>query len=141
MLQHVGTKLACKLTVLVVDLDLMSRRTLSDDDVTGSFHDRDTIWVQQLAISLAAFAKLELEAPLLVEDLDAMVVGIGNDDVVLSINSHTRRLSKLAFHHTEFSKLAVINHLLALDLRAWRIERSVGHQLRQLEERRIVVHG
>ena len=45
-----------------------------------------------------------------------MVVGIGDNDVVLSVDGDAGRFGKLTFHHAEFAKLAMINHLLPLNL-------------------------
>ena len=138
MLQHVGSEFASKLAVLVVDLDLVGRRPLRHDNVARSLDHGHAVRVQQLTVALSALAKLELEAALLVEDLDAVVVGVGHDDVVLSVDGHARWLCELTFHDAKLAKLAMINHLLALDLRARRIQRRRRHQLRQIKERRIV---
>lgn len=62
-----------------------------------------------MAIALATFAKLELEKTVFVEDLDAMVVGVGNNDVVLGIDRNSRWLCKLAFHNAEFSETTMVN--------------------------------
>jgi hypothetical protein len=47
----------------------VGRRSFGDDDVAGVSNDRDPIRVQQLTIAFAAFTELELESPLLVENL------------------------------------------------------------------------
>ncbi len=57
-----------------------------------------------------------------------MVVGVCNNDVILGIDSHTRRFGELALQDSEFSKLAMVDHLLAFDLRFWR-ENWLRHQL------------
>jgi hypothetical protein len=48
---------------------LVRRRPLGDDDVAGVLDDGHAVRVEQLAITLAALAELELEPSLLVEDL------------------------------------------------------------------------
>ena len=48
-----------------------------------------------LPVSLPALAKLELEAALAVEDLDAVVVGVGDNDVVLHVDRHSDVSDKL----------------------------------------------
>uniref|UniRef100_A0A182TT91 Uncharacterized protein n=1 Tax=Anopheles melas TaxID=34690 RepID=A0A182TT91_9DIPT len=92
MLQDVSAELAHKLAVLVVDLNLVRRRALRHDDVTGRTHNGYPVRIEQLTVPLAAFAKLELEATLLIKDLYPMVVSVGDDDVVLCIYRHTARL-------------------------------------------------
>jgi hypothetical protein len=44
-------------------------RSFGDDDVAGVSNDRNPIRVQQLTVAFAAFPELELESPLLVENL------------------------------------------------------------------------
>ena len=109
------------------------------------------VGIEQLSVSLAALAKLELEAALLVEHLrglsyslapssdrvhtvhrmtewsshlDPVVVRVSDDNVSLSVDGYSRRLSELPLHHSELAKLAVVDHLLTLDLRARRTEGS-----------------
>ena len=50
-------------------------------------------------------SELELEVALSVEDLDAVVVGVGDDDVVLRVDCHSRRLRELPFEHAELAEL------------------------------------
>merc|ERR1719153_1103433 len=61
-----------------------------------------------------------------------MIICIGHKDFVSLSNSHTTSFSKLTFHNTELSKLAVVNHLLPLDLSLGRkddrLRRCGGHQ-------------
>jgi hypothetical protein len=128
VLQDVGAELPHELTVLVVDLDLVGGRPLRHDDVARGAHHGDAVRVQELSVALAALAELELEAALLVEDLDPVVVGVGDDDVVLGVDRHPARLRELALHHAELAELAVVDHLLALDLRLGREDRR-RHQL------------
>uniref|UniRef100_A0A182M8D4 Uncharacterized protein n=1 Tax=Anopheles culicifacies TaxID=139723 RepID=A0A182M8D4_9DIPT len=85
MLENVGTELAHELTVLVVDLDLVCWRALCYDDVARITHNGNAIRIEQLAIPLAAFAELELEASLLIKDLYPMIVRVRDDDVVLRL--------------------------------------------------------
>ena len=46
-----------------------------------------------------------------------MVVCVSYDDVILRVDGHARRLGELALEDTELTELAVVNHLLTLDLR------------------------
>ena len=38
-------------------------------------------------------------------DLDAVVVGVGDDDVVLRVDRHSRRLRELPLEHAELAEL------------------------------------
>ena len=76
---------------------LMSWRAFSNDNIARAADHGNPIWVQQLAVPLAALAELELETSLLVKDLDAMVVSVSYDDVILCIDSYTAGLRELAF--------------------------------------------
>lgn len=60
--------------------------------------------------------------------LDPVVVGVGDDDVILGVDGHPGRLRELSLEDAEFSKLAMVDHLLPLDLRLGR-EDGLGHQL------------
>ena len=116
VLQDVRTELAHKLSVLVVDLHLMSRASLGHDDVARCLHDCDSVRVEQLTIALTALAELKFESPFLIEDLDAVIVGIGDDDVILRIYGYAAGLGELSLHYAKLPKLAVVDHLLALEL-------------------------
>lgn len=122
MLKDVGAKLSNKLSVLVVDLNLMCWRPLGHNNVSAGLHHRHSVGVEQLAVPLAHLTELELEPALLVEDLDAVVVGVRHDDVILSVHRHTAGLCELALKDPELSKLAVIDHLLTFYLRLERVE-------------------
>ena len=76
---------------------LMSWRAFSNDNIARAADHGNPIGVQQLAVPLAALAELELETSLLVKDLDAMVVSVSYDDVILCIDSYTTGFGKLAF--------------------------------------------
>ena len=95
---------------------------LGHNDVPAGLDYRHSVGVEQLAIPLADLSELELEPSLLVEYLYAVVVGVGHDDVVLSVDCHSAGLCELALQDPELSKLAVIDHLLSFDLRLERIE-------------------
>ena len=84
---------------------------------TCLFEDCNTVRVEELAIALATFAKLKLEAALLVKDLYAVVVRVCDYDVILCVDSDAARLRELALHDAKLTKLAVVNHLLTPDLR------------------------
>lgn len=135
MLQYGGSELAHELAVLVVDLDLVRRRAFGDDNVAGIADDGHAVGVEQLGVALAALPELELEASLLVEDLDAVVVRVRHNDVVLGIHRHAAGLRELSLHHAELAKLAVVDHLLALDLRLWRVNGRGQQLVGQVEER------
>ena len=75
----------------------MSWRTFSNDNVTRTANYGHPIGVQQLAVAFAALAELKLETSLLVKDLDAMVVSVSYDDVILCIDSYTAGFCELAF--------------------------------------------
>jgi len=89
MLEDVGAKFAHELTVLIVDLYLMGRRTFRDDDVAGRFYDGDPIRIKQLAVAFTALAKLKLEPAFLVKDLDAVIVRVGDNNIVLRVHRNT----------------------------------------------------
>ena len=61
-------------------------------------------------------AKLELEVALLVKDLDAMVVGVCHHDLIIGGNCHTTWLGELPSQDAKLTKLAVVDHLLPLDV-------------------------
>lgn len=124
VLENVGAEFAHKLPILVVDLDLVGWGPFCNYDVSGGAHHSHAIRVQELSVAFPTLSKLELEAPLLVENLDAVVVGIGDDNVVLGVHGHATRLGELALHHAKLSKLAMVDHLLALDLA---LGRENGH--------------
>ncbi len=107
----------------------MRRAALRHDDVARRSDDGDAVRVEQLPVAFPALAELELEAPLAVEDLDAMVVGVGHDDVVLRVDGDAARLGELPLHDSELPELAVVDHLLALDLRLGRVDVG-GDELR-----------
>lgn len=131
MLENVRAKLPDKLSVLVVDLNLMRGRPLRDDDVPTGLDHSHPVGVEQLTVPLANLSKLEFEPPLLVKYLDPVVVGVRHNDVILSIDGHSTGLRELALKNSKFTKLAVVDHLLAFDLRLERVEtrvdRAVGN--------------
>ena len=61
-------------------------------------------------------AKLELEVALLVKDLDAVVVGVRHHNLVVRGDCHTTWLCELSSQNAKLSKLAVVDHLLSLDV-------------------------
>jgi hypothetical protein len=48
-----------------------------------------------LAVAFSALSELEFKMPVFVEDLDAMVVGVSNNNVVLCIDRNPGWFSKL----------------------------------------------
>lgn len=125
VLENIRAKLPDKLSVLVVDLNLMRGRPLRDDDVSAGLDHGHPVGVEQLTVPLANLSKLEFEPSLLVKYLDPVVVGVRHNDVVLGIDRHSTGLSELALKDPEFSKLAVVDHLLPFDLRLERVEARV----------------
>jgi hypothetical protein len=122
MLQYVGTELAHKLSILVVDLYLMGGTAFGDDNVAGLLDDTRTIRIQQLAIAFAALAELELEAAIAVEYLYAMGIRVGHDDVITETYGNAGRLGELAVVDAELAELAIVDHLDAFQLGPGRYE-------------------
>ena len=88
MLQNVRPKLADEMSVLGEDLNLVGRRSLCDHDISRDGHNSHTVGVEQLPVPLANFSELELKISLLIEDLNAVVIGVGYDDLVILSNSN-----------------------------------------------------
>ena len=84
---------------------LMSWGSLRYHDVSSLGHHSHSVGIQQLAVSLANLAKLELEVAVLVEDLDPVVVGVRHDDLVVLGDSHSTWLRELTFQDAKLSKL------------------------------------
>lgn len=124
VLQDIRPKLPHKLSVLVVDLDLVRRGPLCNDNITGGLDHSHAIRIEQLSVAFSNLSKLELEPPLLVKDLDPVVVGVGHDDVVLGVHGHPAGLRELTLQDPKLAKLAMVDHLLPLDLAFWWIERA-----------------
>ena len=61
-------------------------------------------------------AELELEVALFVEDLDAVVVGVRHHDLIVGGDRHTTWLRELPSQDAKLAKLAVVDHLLPLDV-------------------------
>ena len=99
---------------------LVSRWSLSYNDVAGALDHSHAVGVQQLSVPFAAFAKLELEAAFLVKNLNSMVVSVSNNDIILGINGNAARFGKLPLKDPELSEFAMVHHFLPLDLRFWR---------------------
>merc|ERR1712126_137925 len=97
----------------------MCWRSLRDHDVSGLGHDSHSVRVQELAVPLADFSELELEVPLLVEDLDPVVVGVRHDDLVVLGDCDSTWLRELTLQDAKLSELAVVDHLLTSDLGLW----------------------
>ena len=65
---------------------------------------------------------MELEPSLLVKDLDPVVVCVGHYDVVLRVHRHPAGLRELTLQDPKLAKLAMVDHLLPLDLAFWWVE-------------------
>jgi len=126
MLKDVRAKLSHKLPVLVVYLDLVRRRPLGNNDIARSLHNCHAIRIEKLAVTLSDLAKLELEPSLFVKDLDPVVVRIRHNYVVLRVDGDPAGLGELPLEDAELSELAVIDHLLPLDLAFGRVECAVA---------------
>lgn len=73
--------------------------------------DRNVVGVAKLTVSSPSLAKLEQEPARCIEHLNAVVVGVGHDDVVgCWINSNTVRIQELTVGR---SSRAELEHLLA----------------------------
>ena len=92
---RVRPKLADELPELGEDLDLVGGGAFSHHNVPGLSHHRDPVGVEKLTVSLPDLAELELEVAILVEHLDAVVVGVGHDDLVVLSDGHAAWLSEL----------------------------------------------
>jgi len=116
MLQDIGSKLPHKLPVLRVDLDLVGWRPFCDNDISRVLEDCHPVGIEKLAVSLSHLTELELEPTLLVENLYLVVVGVSHDNVVLVVDRHSTWLRELIFQDSELPELAVVDHLLTLDV-------------------------
>ena len=67
-------------------------------------------------------SELEFEVALSVEDLDAVVVGVGHHDLVVRGHRHPAWFGELPSEDAELAELAVVDHLLALDVRLWGVD-------------------
>ena len=122
VLQYIRPELPHELPVLIVDLNLVCWAALGDHDIARRFDHGDTVRIQQLPVALAALPELELEASFAIEDLDAVIVRVGDDDVVLGVDGDPARFRELPLHDAELPELAVVDHLLAFDLRLRRVD-------------------
>lgn len=82
--------------------------------------DGDSIRIEQLSLSFTALAKLEFEATFSVKNLNTMRVGIGNNDLIIGVDSNSGGFGELAICDAEFTKLTVVYHLGSLELRSRR---------------------
>jgi len=78
-------------------------------------------------------------------NLNSVIVGVSHDDIIMSIDSHTRWLSKLALQHTKLAELTMVDHLLALNLRfgrkQGRVEQFGGEVEKSILVGRVMVKG
>ena len=96
---------------------LRGNSPLCHNDVSTGFDYGNSVGVQQLSIPLANFSKLKLESSLLVKYLDPVVIGVGHNYVILSIDCHPTWFSELSLKYSKLTKFTVIDHLLTFDLR------------------------
>lgn len=79
---------------------------MDDESVhTCLAHDRHSVWIEQLTVTLSALSKLELEAALPVEYLYAVIVCVGYYYVVLSVDGHSARLGELPYNNEYRTRL------------------------------------
>lgn len=116
MLQNVGTKFSNKLAVLVVDLNLMSRRSLCHDNISRLLYNAHSIRIEQLTVAFTTLAKLELEITVLVKDLNTMRIGVGNNNVIVGVDCHATWFSKLTVVDAKLAKFAMIDHFRSIEL-------------------------
>ena len=95
----------------------MSGRPFRDHNITGGSHHSHPVGVEELPVPLTDLPELKLKVPLLVEDLDPVVVGVSHDDLVILGDSYTAWLSELSLQDAELPELAMVDHLLTPDLR------------------------
>ena len=100
----------------------MGGRSLRHHNVSSLHNHGHSVGIQQLAVSLANLTELELEVPILVEDLDPVVVGVSHDDLVVLGDCHPTWLCELTLQDTELPKLAMVDHFLTPYLRLGRVD-------------------
>jgi hypothetical protein len=110
MLQYVGAKLSQKMSILIVNLNLMRGRPLCHNNFACLLYNAHSIRVEKLTFAFATFAKFKLKSTLLVEYLYAMRIGVGDDNVVLSVNGDATRLRKLTFCYAELTKFTFFKY-------------------------------
>lgn len=67
---------------------LVSWAPFSNYDVTAGAYHGHTVRIQQLTLAFSAFAKLKFEVTFTVEDLNSVVVGIGDHNVTLGVHGN-----------------------------------------------------
>ena len=70
----------------------MSWGPFGDHNVSSLCHHGDSVGVEELTVSLANLAKLELEVAVLVEDLDPVVVGVRHNEIIVADTNNHRIL-------------------------------------------------
>lgn len=121
VLENVSSKLSDELTILGEDLDLVSGGPLCHHNVPSLGHHGHPVRVEQLPVPFSNLPKLELEVAILVEHLDAVVVGVRHDDLIVLSDGHAAWLSELALEDAELAKLTVVDHFLATNLSLGRV--------------------
>ena len=94
----------------------MSGRTFGNHNVPRTLEDGHPVGIEKLAVPLPNLPELKLEPAFFVENLDLVIVRIGHDDVVLSVDGHATRLSELILQDSKLTKFTVVDHLLPLDV-------------------------
>lgn len=133
MLQNVGTEFTDELAVLIINLYLVRGTAFRDDDVARGFHDGHAIGVEELTVSFATLSELELEMTFFIENLNSVVVRVGDYDVILRVHGHSGRFGELALHDPKLAEFAVIDHLLTFQLGFQRVGRSLDKLRSQVD--------
>ena len=89
---------------------------LSHNNISTSLDDCNSVWVKKLSVPLSHLSKLKLESSLPIKYLNSVVIGVGHNDVILSIDSDPTWLGELSLKDPKLTKLAMVDHLLAFDL-------------------------
>lgn len=96
--------------MLVVDLNLMRRASFGHEYVTRSHVDRQSVWVDQVAVASTILSDDAPEGSVLVKNLNPMVVCISNKNLVQVVDGESTWLSKLTRLAAVFTELTMILH-------------------------------
>lgn len=82
----------------------MSRTTLGNHNIPIEGHGQP-IRIQHLSFALPTFSKGELEAPLVIEDLDAMIIRISHENFAVLVDGNPTGLAELSVVRPKITKL------------------------------------
>ena len=94
-------------------MNLLGGRSFSDDDVASLGTHSHPVGVDQGSVGLLAVSDLPEELSLVVEDLDAVVVGVGHQELARLVGTDATRLSELTRPCAVLAKLEKVVDLLA----------------------------